>query len=54
MAKSNYEIKVRFQSGDRKYLMKVQETFKNGDVKLIDGSTIEQKDIIETIKNKLK
>lgn len=53
MAKSNYEIKVKFRNGDRTYLMKVQESFKNGDVKLIDGSIVEKKDILETVKKKL-
>jgi hypothetical protein len=45
-------IKVVFKNGDRTYRMKVKETLKNGDVILIDGSTVEKKDIIETIKEK--
>lgn len=47
-------IKVRFKNGERTYTMKVQETLKNGDVILIDGSNIEKKDILETIKEKDK
>lgn len=43
-------MKVRFKNGDRTYIMKVSEEFKNGDVRLIDGSIIEKKDIIELIK----
>lgn len=47
------EIFVRFSNGnERVYKMKVISTDKNGDVRLIDGSLVEKKDIIETIKSK--
>jgi hypothetical protein len=45
-------IKVKFKNGDRTYIMKVKEKLKNGDVILIDGSTIEKEYILETIKEK--
>lgn len=45
-------IKVVFKNGDRTYRMKAKEIQKNGDALLIDGSTIEKKDIIEIIKEK--
>lgn len=45
-------LKVKFKNGERTYIMKVIEKFKNGDVKVIDGSIIETKDIIEIIKEK--
>lgn len=46
------ESKIRFKSGDREYLMKVLEILKNGDVRVIDSSIIEKKNIIEIIKVK--
>lgn len=49
MGKSK-EIKVKFRNGERTYIMKVIEVFKNGDVRVIDGSIVESKDIIEKIK----
>lgn len=53
MSKQNKEIFVRFSNGnERVYKMKVISTDKNGDVRLIDGSLVEKKDIIETIKSK--
>lgn len=44
-------MKIKFKSGERTYIMKVIEVFENGDVRVVDGSVIELKDIIETIKN---
>lgn len=45
-------MKVKFKNGERTYTMKVKEELKNGDVILIDGSTIEKDEIIEKIKEK--
>ena len=44
-------MKIRFKETEdgRTYLMKVLEVLKNGDVKVIDGSTISKQNIIETI-----
>lgn len=44
-------MKIRFKEGERTYIMKVLETLKNGDVRVIDGSIIDKKNIIETLKN---
>lgn len=43
-------LKARFKSGERSYIMKILESLPNGDVVLIDGSTVEEKDIIEIVK----
>lgn len=49
------EIKVKFSNGTgRVYTMKVKETLKNGDVRLIDGTLLEKPEIIEIIKTKSK
>lgn len=45
--KQNY---VKFQNGNKTIIMKVLETLKNGDVRVIDGSVIEKQEILETIK----
>lgn len=42
-------MKIRFKQGDRIYLMKVIKELENGDMIVIDGSTVEKKDIIEKI-----
>lgn len=44
-------MKIRFKEGERTYIMKVLEVLENGDVRVIDGSVIDQKNIIETLKN---
>ena len=44
-------MKIKFKSGERTYIMKVIEVFKNGDVRVINSTIVEKKDIIETIKN---
>lgn len=43
-------LKARFKSGERTYIMKILESLPNGNVVLIDGSTVLKKDIIEIIK----
>lgn len=50
MKENKKETKVRFRSGEREYTMKVKETLKNGDVRLIDSTLVEKKNILETIK----
>ena len=43
-------MKIKFKNGSRTLVMKVQEFLSNGDARLIDGSVVEKKDILETIK----
>ena len=47
-------IKIVFKNGDRTYKMKATKINKDGSAILIDGSTIDQSDIIEVIKEKDK
>ena len=49
ICKINKDMKIRFKEGERTYVMKVLEVLENGDVRVIDGSVIDQKNIIETI-----
>ena len=51
ICKINKDRKIRFKEGERTYVMKVLEVLENGDVRVIDGSVIDQKNIIETLKN---
>jgi GTP-dependent phosphoenolpyruvate carboxykinase len=46
-------MKVKFKNGTREYIMKVKEELKNGDVILIDGSTVEKDQVLERIKEKV-
>lgn len=42
-------MKVRFKEGSRIYVMKIVEELENGDIKVIDGTIVEKKNIIEII-----
>lgn len=44
-------MKVRFKNGNKILIMKISEKFKDGSVKLIDGSTLAKEEIIEYIKD---